>query len=237
MANILCYVPAYGGQITLATFMATHRMVPMLHQKGHSVAITTSSSPDIVEVRNAMLTAWYDGMKGSSHLLMIDADMGFPPEVVVDMLALNEPMVGVIYPKKSLDIEWAASGWGKDPNAGGKGHFMKVRGLGMGCFLIRRDAVDQIIEQFPGIIDTALMDPSIHPEGRMIRAFEKCRNDEGHLMSEDISFCWRWEKCGGTVWGAGGYEIEHVGPHSFKACYAKWAEEKAAVEKLQQAAE
>lgn len=236
MANVLVFVPAYGHQISAATFQATHRMMPMLHAKGHSVAISTASSPDISEVRNVALTHWYDGMDGASHLLMIDADMGFPPEVVIDMLALNEPMVGVIYPKKLLEVEWAASGWGKDANAGGRGHFVKVRGLGMGCFLIRRDVVKVMLEKLPDIIDTSFDDPSLHPKGRLIRAFDPMRNAVGHRMSEDISFCYRWELCGGEVWGAGGYEIEHVGMHSFKACYAKWADEKAKTE-LAQAAE
>lgn len=236
MANILVYVPGYGHQISAATFLSTHRMIPVLHAKGHSVAITTSSSPDIAEVRNVALTHWYDGMKGSSHLLMIDSDMGFPPELIVDMLALNEPMVGAIYPKKLLEIEWAASGWGESANAGGKGHFMKVRGLGMGCFLIRRDAIATMIEKMPEILDTELQEPALHPEGRVIRAFDPMRNAEGRRMSEDISFCYRWELCGGEIWGAGGYEIEHVGMHSFKACYARWADDQAKA-KMAQAAE
>jgi len=219
--------------------MSTHRMVPMLHAKGHSVAITTSSSPDIAEVRNVALTHWYDGMKMSSHLLMIDADMGFPPELIVDMLALNEPMVGAIYPKKSLEVEWAASGWGKDTNAGGKGHFLKVRGLGMGCFLIRRDAIDRMVAELPDIIDTSFDADGAaqHPEGRLLRAFDPMRNEAGHRMSEDISFCHRWCSIGGEVWGAGGYEMEHVGMHSFKQCYTRWADDKAKQVKLAEAAE
>ncbi len=237
MARIVIYVPGYGHQISAATFQATHRLVPALHAKGHEVAISTSSSPDIAEVRNVALTHWFDGMKAATHLLMIDSDMGFPPDVVLDMLGLNEPMVGVIYPKKLLEVEWAASGWGEHTNAGGKGHFMKVRGLGMGCFLIRRDAIQTMIEKMPEIIDPETPGPDqLHPEARLIRAFDPMRNAEGRRMSEDISFCYRWELCGGEVWGAGGYEIEHVGMHSYKACYAKWAEEKAQA-KLAQAAE
>lgn len=225
--------------VSAATFEATHRMVPLLHSKGHSVAISTYSSPEISEVRNLAVTHWHDGMKGSSHLLMIDADMGFKPEVVVDMLALNEPMVGAIYPKKCLHVDWAASGWGDHLNAGGKGHFMRVRGLGMGLFLIRRDAIEIMVEKLPDVIDTCFDKEGQHPEGRLLRVFDPMRNEKGHRMSEDLSFCYRWELCGGEVWGAGGYEMEHVGMHSFKACYAKWADEKATTdrEKLAEAAE
>lgn len=239
MSNILCFIPAYGHMISLATFQSTHRMIPVLLQKGHSVALTMHSSPDISEIRNYALTQWYDGMLDSSHMLMLDADMGFPPELIVDLLALNEPMVGAIYPKKLLETEWAASGYGVTPNAGGKGHFVRVRGLGMGCFLIRRDAIDEMVEKLPDIIDTKFENPGIYPKGRMIRAFDPMRGEDDRRLSEDISFCYRWLLCGGEVWGAGGYEMEHVGMHSFKACYAKWADEKAQADqaKLQQAAE
>ena len=239
MSNILVFIPAYGHQISCATFQSTHKMVPMLLAKGHSVAITTHSSPDISEIRNYALTQWFDGMPESQHMLMLDSDMGFPPELIVDLLALNEPMVGAIYPKKLLEVEWAASGWGTGANAGGKGQFVRVRGLGMGCFLIRRDAVATMVEKLPDIIDTDFEDLDIYPKKRMIRAFDPMRGEDNRRMSEDISFCYRWLKCSGEIWGAGGYEMEHVGMHSFHACYAKWADEKAQKDatKIQQAAE
>ena len=239
MSNIMIFIPSYGHMVSSVTFESTHLLVPMLQSKGHSVGVSTYSSPEIAEVRNLAVTHWFDGMKQSSHLLMIDADMGFKPEVVVDMLALNEPMVGAIYPKKSLQTEWAASGWGKNANAGGKGHFMKVRGLGMGLFLIRRDAIEIMVEKLPDVIDTCFDVPTQHPEGRLLRLFDSLRNESGHRMSEDLSFCYRWELCGGEMWGAGGYEMVHVGMHSFRGCYAKWADEKATAdrEKLAEAAE
>lgn len=228
MANVMIFIPSYGHMVSSATFESSHLMVPMLQAKGHSVAVATYSSPEISEVRNLAVTHWFDGMEQSSHFMFIDADMGFKPEIVLDMLALNEPMVGALYPKKSLEVQWAASGWGKHENAGGKGHFMRVRGLGMGLFIIRRDAIQTMIEKLPDVIDTCFDEAgkNAHPKGRLLRLFDPMRNEKGHRMSEDISFCYRWELCGGEIWAAGGYEMTHVGMHAFSACYAKWAHEK-----------
>jgi hypothetical protein len=46
---------------------------------------------------------WFD-RTNASHLLFIDGDMGFDPRVIVDMIELDQPVVGVIYPKRKFDL-------------------------------------------------------------------------------------------------------------------------------------
>ncbi len=79
--------------------------------------------------------------------------MGFGIDVVIDMLMFIEPMVGALYTKKTNPVQRAASCLGDESGlAERRGNFMKLAGLGMGCFLIRRDAADK----FPELIDTRL---------------------------------------------------------------------------------
>jgi hypothetical protein len=91
----------------------------------------------------------------------------------------------------------------------------------------------------PELIDTRL---KLHPAAdmlqkanchRMIRAFEKLDLPERGVVSEDLSFCLRWNKMGGKVWAAIGYRISHVGPYDYAGCYLEWAEEQT---KLREAA-
>ena len=42
--------------------------------------------------------------KSFTHLLFIDADMGFAPTLIEQMVALNKPVVGCIYPRRQLDL-------------------------------------------------------------------------------------------------------------------------------------
>ena len=49
---------------------------------------------DIVESRSFLLTHWYD-KTDATHLLFIDADMGYEPQLIVDMVQLRKPVVGV----------------------------------------------------------------------------------------------------------------------------------------------
>lgn len=95
----------------------------------------------------------------------------------------------------------------------------------MGCTLIRRDVVTKMLEVMPELVDTRL---ALHPAGetlrqagtnRLIRAFEKLDLPERGLVSEDLSFCIRWARCGGETWAAIGHRISHVGPHDYQGRY------------------
>jgi len=75
------------------------------------------------------------------------------------------------------------------------------------------------------LIDTRL---ALHPAGetlrqtgtnRLIRLFEKLDIPDRGLVSEDLSFCIRWQQCGGEVWANIGHKISHVGPYDFAGRY------------------
>lgn len=227
--NIFIFVPAFGQIITATTFLTTHALQQQLAAKAIGGGISTMSFPDIAELRAMALTIWYDAMPNSTHLLFIDADMGFPPDLVLDMIMFDEPLVGTIYPQRKAPLSWAGSGTGK-PVTERRGNFMLVEGVGMGCCLIRRDLVTKMLEQMPEMVDTRL---NLHPAGdtikqaganRLIRAFEKLDLPDRGVVSEDLSFCLRWNQCGGQVWAAIGHRISHVGPYDYAGCYLDMVE-------------
>jgi hypothetical protein len=215
MAKIFCFIPAFGRNISATTFETSHHLAAALMSKGHQFSVGTYSWPDIEQIRNMSMSYWYDLMPDSEYLLFVDADMGFSPQVVLDMIAFGEPVVGAIYPKKTYPIDWVVSGL-KDGEK--RGEFWEVEGLGGGCLLIRRDAITRMIEQYPDLIGNYMSLADMKEAGckRTLRFFDKIQTDEGPV-SEDISFCKRWRAIGGQVWGAIGHEISHVGLHAFTA--------------------
>ena len=222
--NIFTFIPAFGQIISATTFLTTHGLRAALAAKGIGGGISTLSFPDIAELRSMAITVWYDTMPDSSHILFIDADMGFPPQLVLDMIMLDEPLVGTVYPQRKLPLSWAGSGTGS-PTTERKGDFMVVEGVGMGCTLIAREVVEKMIAKFPELIDERL---KLHPAGetmnqmgtkRLLRFFEKMDMPERGLISEDLSFCIRWQQCGGKTWAAIGHRISHVGPFDFSGRY------------------
>lgn len=227
MTSILACVPTYKNQLTGSTLLATHALASGLRARGIEWGISAISNPSIDWVRNWFLTHWYDGLPQYTHLLMIDDDMAFMPDVVLDMLAFGEPVVGALYPKKTAMREWAVSGVAK-PEI--RGPFIEVEGLGCGCFLIRRDAITTMLEKMPEIIDTRpnsidlklFQDTGIK---RFLRPFDCINDPERGMVSEDISFGRRWRMCGGKVWAATHHKMVHVGPHEWADCYATWSKE------------
>src|SRR5262245_10104929 len=135
--DVFIFVPAFGQQITATTFLATHALRQHLIENGIGGGISTLSFPNIAELRNIALTIWYDAMPNSSHILFIDADMGFPPQLVMSMLALGEPVVGAIYPHRKLETSWVGSI--DSPSPARRGDFIEVDGIGFGVALVARE--------------------------------------------------------------------------------------------------
>jgi hypothetical protein len=221
--KIFTFVPAFGQIISATTFLTTHALHDALSAKGVGGGWSTLSFPDIAELRSMAVSIWYDALD-ASHILFIDADMGFSPDLVMDMLVFGEPVVGTIYPQRRLPQSWAGSGTG-EKMAERRGGFMRVEGVGMGCTLIHRSVITKMLEVFPEVVDTRL---ALHPAGetlrsagcnRLIRVFDKIDIPERGQVSEDLSFCLRWNKCGGTVWAAIHHRISHVGPYDYAGCY------------------
>lgn len=229
--SVLIMVPAYREKVSTATFMTVPHVVVTLMQHGVRCLIGTGSICDPAEARNIALTLWYDTCP-ASHMLFVDDDMGFSPDLVLDILALNEPLVGALYRHREDPVTWVGSGI---PIAGipaqwpvRNGHFIEVEAVGMGCTLIRRDVIAAMLEKWPELSDTRILGARdieyMAKKGlkRIIRAFDRLDIPERGRLTEDVSFCVRWRELGGKVWAATGHEIEHVGNASFKGAFLDW---------------
>jgi hypothetical protein len=233
--SIYVAVPAYGNRVTVATLNSIYSWTLMCMQKGIGGGMAAFSYPEVSESRNIMLTSWYDN-SDASHLLFVDSDMGFSPQLILDMLSFGEPLVGALYSKKAIPTQWAASGMGTD-YAERRGDFMKLAGIGMGVCLIKREVVTKMLDKFPELSDSRIEFHAARTllSKRIIRAFDSFDNPDDRThgrMSEDLSFCCRWRQCGGDVWAAIGHDIEHVGDYSYTANYLRHITEKEAAAEL-----
>ncbi len=220
--KVFTCVPAYGQVIlspTVSSILATQRA---LDQAGMNGGFGTLSYPDIVEIRNIFLTIWFDKIQ-TSHMLFIDADMSFSPDLIMDMIKLNKPLVGALCPKKKLPIEFA--GRAKQGDARIVNGFMEVNGIGGAVMLISREVVTAMLAKWPELSDEVTVKNHaakdiLESQGckRMIKAFDKVQID-GETFSEDLSFCHRWRACGGDVWANITHDVSHIGLHEFRGNY------------------
>lgn len=180
------------------------------------------SFPDLSDLRAMALSIWFDKID-ASHILFVDADMRFDPGLIIDMLDTGKDLIGCIYPKRTLPIQWVGSALEGDPVV--ENGLMKMEGVGFGVTLISRPCVQAILDAGKTDIETDL---TRHAAGKMlkeqginrlIRAF-----DTVHLptrrLSEDLSFCHRYREAGGEVWAAVNHRVTHVGTYGFSGRYA-----------------
>jgi hypothetical protein len=241
MTKILLATPAYGETFYTPYVSSVIRLQRLAMRSKWDLTFASIAYADIVESRNFLLTHFYD-KTDATHLLFIDADMGYDAQLVPDMLKLAKPVVGVIAPRRQIDLNRLADLAGKGETAEraiaraydflarpvrrvGKPRivngFMEVEGCGAGIMLIERSCIKTMLAKLPELSDAAAKktSPLARNLDRLIRAFEPITVD-GARLSEDYAFCHRWRtSCGGEVWANVSHKITHVGLNHFSARY------------------
>jgi hypothetical protein len=189
----------------------------------------------IPRVRQDILS-YFLADEAATHLIFIDADIGFEPEQVFRLMDFDADITSGIYPIKRIDWEKvAALAQGKQrplesaaltylvefPDAQSihvRDGFARVRYGGSGFLMIRRRALLGMIERYPELRyrhEHRQNDPLSGSEWRY--ALFNCMIDEatGTYLREDFSFCRRWTDMGGEIWADLQSRLTHVGAVSF----------------------
>jgi hypothetical protein len=228
--GILICVPAMGQQMCAATALSLFTTAQYLAQKNIPCSMTWYSAADIEEMRNLFVTAWYDTQPEYSHLLFVDADMGWEPGLINDYIRFGKPLVGCFYARRSMTpsvVGTAPEGHTiKDVVHG----FIPSTGMGAGLMMISREVIKTMLEKMPDLIGgsnyVANNTPGMNLT-RMLHVFDKIR-EPALQLSEDMAFCYRWQQCGGELWANVRHKISHIGPFDFHMRYEGVLEAKAA---------
>jgi hypothetical protein len=221
--GVLIFVPAYGQSVCALTMGSLYAVGQALTSKGIRNRLVWFSAADIVDVRNLALTVWYDNHPEFSHLLMVDADMGFEPELIWDMLRFEKPLTGCLYARRQVAPS-IVGGVKKENDDVSKvvNGFLPAEYMGAGVMLIERRVVTALLETMPDLSDdvpSPMQEREDFAIKRFIRAFDPIREGNKRL-SEDISFCCRWKECGGEMWVNVAHRISHIGPFDYGIRYA-----------------
>lgn len=221
--KILIALPAFGYQNSSETTKSLVALTKELAERQIFGGLACHSFPDIVDLRNVLLSVWYEAVD-ATHMLFVDADMGFEPDHVKDMVLADKQLCGAIYPKKRFPITWVGSAL--DPAPQPEGNLLEVEGIGCGLMLIRKDCISNMLDAGQADIQTDLsgtaLNSLLEPHGvkRLIRAFDKVVTEDGRHLSEDFSFCHRHRKAGGKVFACINHTISHYGVYPFSGKYS-----------------
>ena len=219
--SLVVATPCYGGQLT-TTYAGSLLLLQKacIAQKIEFSFMLGSGDALITRARAELMTAFLDQPE-ATHLLFIDADIGFQPEQVFRLLALGEDVVAGSYPIKAIDWErmrraFAASR--PNPSAAlsyvidlgdvtrvtSRNGFAKALHVGNGFLLIRRAALLKMCEAYPQLKYSAVHGKT---HGRKDSPYRYALFDTmidkatGEYLSEDFAFCRRWRDIGGEILG------------------------------------
>ena len=233
--NLVVATPCFGGQIS--ALFATSLLKLQSRARSYSglgVKFFFKDGDALITRARASLVAQFLDDPAATHLLFIDADIGFEPEQVFRLVTCGADMCAAIYPIKRIDwdkVRTTMATGRRNPAAAAlryvmevddgnavieKGGFVKVRYAGTGFLMIRRAALERMCAHYPQLRyrrDHSL-DALTESENRFA-LFECMIGEDGTYLSEDFAFCKRWTDIGGEIWADVDSRLNHVGPMTF----------------------
>lgn len=244
MARVLLATPAHDWSVTVTY---TESLLAAVGQLQGAIELKPAfiGATLVAHARNAFATRVLED-PSFTHLLFIDADMGFSPAAIQRMVAFDREFVGCIAPRRDMDLDrmHRISRQVEDPERAklvaqdyattalipstveGKTGFMVEDGfvqaerIGMGLTLIKRSALERLRDAYPDLSAPASgRYKAMGVRETVCQLFESLQGANGLYQSEDFSFCERWRSLGGEIWVCIDELVTHVGRKAFQGRY------------------
>lgn len=229
--------PCFGGNVSSLYTISLLGLQQACAQSGISLSFKLVGGDALITRARNVIVQQFLAVPTTTHLLFIDADIGFSPEQVFALLAADKDVCGAIYPLKRLDwariraqaragvedMQSSTLNYVVDLDASAEmppsEEFFRVRSIGTGFMMIKRQVFQRMAEHYPETryrnIHVGSNADIAHAE---THAFFDCviDPDSGDYLSEDYTFCKRWTDIGGEIWAHARSRLTHVGPHAFE---------------------
>jgi hypothetical protein len=233
--NLVVATPCFGGQISVHYATSLLRLQTQMRKYGNfNLTVRFKDGDALITRARASLISQFLDDPGATHLLFIDADIGFEPEQALRLIQIGADMAAAVYPIKRIDWDRVKSTIESGrPNPGSaslryvlevdnpdavteKAGFVKVRYAGTGFLMIRRAALERMCAQYPQLkFKRDHSDDAAAASENRFALFECMIAEDGTYLSEDFAFCKRWTDMGGEIWADLNSKLTHVGPLAF----------------------
>lgn len=239
---IMIATPTASDSVNTAFVKTLLSVVAHLQGVGRRTRYINAIGSDLVLNRNFLASRALDD-PAVTHVLFIDSDMSFDGSVARRLLEADLPLIGCVYPKKTIDMTLVESRLAKAgtsladaiaaasqfvvhtlaPSPRPVAGLQRVAGIGMGAALIRRDVLERLVASgSAALIKRDHTYRSLGLTGPAHDFFSPLRDEDGEFLSEDFSFCRRWRiDCGGEVVAVTDAAVGHVGPFTYAASYQR----------------
>ena len=206
-------IPCYGGMITEPCFTSFLRFILMASRAGLQWSLDTMVNESLVTRARNNLMAKMMTNTAATHFMFIDADIRFQPEAIFMMLATDKDVIGGLYPKKALPVQYVIN---VKPGTQIINDIFPVDTMGTGFMMFKRSVYEKLIAAHPETkyVDDIGLGKQYEPN--MYSIFDTIIDSKGHYLSEDWTFCRRWQALGGDIWADSRVLLNHSGHYEFK---------------------
>lgn len=235
--NIMVGTPCYGGQVFVNYFTSILGLVNTVRQRNDvSLGFRVRGGDSLITRARNSIVAEFLANEQFTHLLWIDADIGFTPDAIYRLINSGHDIAAGVYPLKALTLPEELNGnrdelfkkhqrYPFNPvnanNIDVKNGFIEVKDAPTGLMLIKREVFLKMIEAYPDL--KYYPDKQVGLEGiaakisnHYFNFFDTFIDEEGRYLSEDYAFCRLWQRIGGKVHVDALSKLSHQGSYKFE---------------------
>ena len=205
-------MPCYGGMLTESTFMSYIKWANTARQLGLDWTIETMTNESLISRARNTLVAKFLNNPNSTHLMFIDADIGWEPWHLLVLLNRDVDVIGGLYPMKTLPVKWVINGF--EGAMTGDDGLQEVSKTGTGFMLVKRHVFEKL-QHHPAVKPFANDIGLSKDLDQHLKTYYDTAVRENRYFSEDWTFCANWRDMGGRVWVDKRVLLKHTGSYTF----------------------
>jgi len=237
--------PCYGGQLTEPYFRSVVKLMTFFNQHRIPLAFGTIANESLVTRARNVLVAYFLN-SDYTHLMFIDADIEFQVEDLLKLFVHDKDIVVGAYPKKGVNWSHIKEGILMDPSRqhtnqqiGALGSdyainfkfqnretktvavengLIKLHDAGTGFMMIKRETILKMIEKYPELkYNNDVQMGGVDLKDNFYAFFDTMIDPvDKRYLSEDYTFCRRWQAMNGDIWLDPSISLNHYGSFCFQ---------------------
>lgn len=217
MRDVWIAIPAYTGQIHLATMRSIIADMLLLAERGDKVTIFDETGNAMISHSRDLICSKFLNGQGTD-LIFIDSDVTWSAGSLVKLVDYPVDFVAGIYPRRQDPLAFFVRYLDKpelvaDPENG----LLEVDAVPSGFMRMTRKVLTEMIAAYP----SKRFADKYAPNGFAHGLFDNIHEGDAYY-GEDYSFCKRWRDIGGKVWIDPELELGHIGFKTFTGSLGNW---------------
>jgi len=237
--------PCYGGALTEPYFRSVIKLMTFMNGHTIPLAFGTIANESLVtRARNVLLAYFLNS--DYTHLMFIDADIEFQVDDILKLWMHDKDVAVGAYPKKGVNWSHIKEAILLDPSqnhspgqigalgsdyainfqfidkhkkqVGVENGLIKLHDAGTGFMMIKREAILKLVKEYPEIkYNNDVQMGGVDLKDNFYALFDTMIDPvDKRYLSEDYTFCRRWQKMGGDIWLDPSISLNHYGSFCFQ---------------------